>query len=184
MDNSSVLNQTVTKHSISSHNCAVIIPPTLHGAAIAHEQNKNERKLKMKEKTKLQRCNHLFQILTAIWFTIVLVVGLTYEMCKSRWKWHRSMGFYIETDTHKHKAQFLIDNHHAVLLFEPEYHHGLYTTVCVINNGPFEAAGICFDKHEFQAFNRSHDPRPKTWLKMPTSEVLKLQPLVEDSLER
>lgn len=64
------------------------------------------------------------------------------------------MGYYIETDSHRNKAQFLVDN------------------------GPFEAAGIAFSQRELDAFNRPSDPRPKTWLKVPTKEVLKLQPHV------
>lgn len=38
--------------------------------------------------------------------------------------------------------------------------------VCVVNNSIFEAAAFCYDADEFEAFGRSDDYRPKTWLIM------------------
>lgn len=35
--------------------------------------------------------------------------------------------------------------------------------VCVVDNGPFEAAAYCYDKREFEEFKQS-DSRPKQWL--------------------
>lgn len=36
--------------------------------------------------------------------------------------------------------------------------------VCVVNNGPFEAAAYCNSANEFAAFNDAGDYRPKIWL--------------------
>jgi hypothetical protein len=35
--------------------------------------------------------------------------------------------------------------------------------VCLVDNGAFSAAGICFDRHELARFSNVADPRPKLW---------------------
>lgn len=35
--------------------------------------------------------------------------------------------------------------------------------ICLMNNGPFTAASVCYSEDEMQAFNRPDDLRPKTW---------------------
>ena len=35
--------------------------------------------------------------------------------------------------------------------------------VCLVDNGPFYAAGIAYDDRELQAFNHDDDPRAKIW---------------------
>jgi len=35
--------------------------------------------------------------------------------------------------------------------------------ICVINNGPFAAAGYCYDEQEFEEFNDPSDNRLKKW---------------------
>lgn len=35
--------------------------------------------------------------------------------------------------------------------------------VCLVNNGPFTAAGIAYDEQEIQAFTVPSDSRPKQW---------------------
>ena len=39
--------------------------------------------------------------------------------------------------------------------------------VCIVNNGPFTAAGVCFDELEYAAFNSPDDYRPKSWYYLP-----------------
>lgn len=38
--------------------------------------------------------------------------------------------------------------------------------ICVVDNGPFEAAGWAFSNLELRRFCRMDDPRPRTYLKM------------------
>jgi hypothetical protein len=52
--------------------------------------------------------------------------------------------------------------------------------VCLVDNGPFTAAGICFEEREFEAFSRADDPRPKLWFRAKTEDLLK----VSDELEK
>jgi hypothetical protein len=35
--------------------------------------------------------------------------------------------------------------------------------VCLVDNGPFTAAGVCFDEVELRNFNRTDDNRYKEW---------------------
>jgi len=44
--------------------------------------------------------------------------------------------------------------------------------VCVVNNGPFDAAAYAYSEGEMEAFNDSGDYRPKTWLIYPHAEKL------------
>ena len=114
------------------------------------------------------------------------------------------MGFYIETPGPKHKADYLLTHHEARLLFEPEFHHGVYTTVVVVDNGQFEAAGVVYDEAEFKRVSepdgdaqvqvlggpvalaqflvKSLGQRPCIWLKVPTDAVKKLCPQVAQYL--
>jgi hypothetical protein len=43
--------------------------------------------------------------------------------------------------------------------------------VCVVDNGPFEAAGYAYSFAEFQAFRR-FDGRPRKWLTHPQAQTL------------
>lgn len=74
------------------------------------------------------------------------------------------MGFYINPKDGRSKEQWLLDhgrgiNHDTVRSFD-------FTTdelpVCLVDNGPFTAAGIAFDPRERDAFLHP-DPRPKQW---------------------
>ncbi len=89
------------------------------------------------------------------------------------------MGYYIETEEPKDVA--LIVKHHAKALTKPVYLSGDNTTICVIDNGPFMAAGIYYNEKEFRAFAQP-DNRPRTWLSLPTEKVLQLCPYVKDVL--
>jgi hypothetical protein len=91
------------------------------------------------------------------------------------------MGFYIETPMDKGKADFLIQNHRAQEIHPPIVANGEMIPVCVVDNGPFEAAGIAFDRGEVDVF-LGGSPRPKRWLLMPLEEILKLCPKVGEYL--
>lgn len=90
------------------------------------------------------------------------------------------MGWYIETNTAKNKAGWIVNNMHGKVQTNPHYTDGDYFTVCVVDNGPFEAAGVCFSELEFQAFSDIDDLRPKVYLTVPREEVYKKVPYLKD----
>lgn len=96
------------------------------------------------------------------------------------------MGYYIETPSSKHKVEYLCINHHALLIDshtagdiarQPD---GDIAAICVVDNGPFEAAAILVDYREFKAFDNPHDGRPKTWLALNKSTVFQLTKYPQD----
>ena len=96
------------------------------------------------------------------------------------------MGYYIQTPNNQNKAEQLVRLHNAQrILGQPETFDPPKDKVliCVVQNGPFDAAGICFDSREFDEFTRSSDDRPKTWLLMNKEQVLYLNPNVKKLLE-
>ncbi len=93
------------------------------------------------------------------------------------------MGYYIETNSPKGKAKWLVDNAKAVRTAEPVAGTAELIPVCVVDNGMFEAAAIAFDSEELSCFNNPTDYRPKTWLSVPRAEVLRLCPHVEPALK-
>jgi hypothetical protein len=98
------------------------------------------------------------------------------------------MGYYIETDKPLNKAQILLDSIPSArevtrnkLDFDVT---GRTVIVCVVNNGPFDAAAICYSLNELRAFNEPTDYRPKRWLVIPRDEVVKLNRSVADKLPK
>jgi hypothetical protein len=86
------------------------------------------------------------------------------------------MGKYIEVPILKKKAEYLIALHKAETMFDPEYLGGDKVAICVVDNGPFEAAAIAVTPEEFDRFNNPADERPKYWLKMDRKEAIRLCP--------
>lgn len=83
------------------------------------------------------------------------------------------MGLYLETGTNFGKVQELVDGLDAEVIsqpvtFDPPEDKVL---VCVVQNPFFEAAGVCPDKREFQAFSEP-DGRPRTWLLIDRAAVI------------
>jgi hypothetical protein len=76
------------------------------------------------------------------------------------------MGLYLEVDSKgqhlgtKGKADKLIGDG-AVEQVHPHYEAFV---VCVIDNGPFEAAGFCYSRQEFMNFLQGVGRRPARWL--------------------
>lgn len=58
---------------------------------------------------------------------------------------------------------------------------GVY--VCLVDNGPFTAAGICYNEAEFDAFNAPGDSRPMTWYVVMRGDIIDVCPQVEEKLE-
>lgn len=91
------------------------------------------------------------------------------------------MGYYIEVPNVKGKAQQVIDIHGAELLeraplslsdIPPDK-----AVICVVDNGPFEAAGFCYNEKELQDFvapDYFQPQRPRQWLLMDRSKACKL----------
>lgn len=79
------------------------------------------------------------------------------------------MGYYIQGPTHG-KAQYIIEEHGATIITVQEAWNLInepdIAIICVLQNGPFDAAAFCYDADEFEAFNEPTDFRCKTWLKM------------------
>lgn len=109
------------------------------------------------------------------------------------------MGYYINPDNEpKGKVQKLVDLYDAVILpLQPEMFRDVprdKALICVVDNGLFEAAGLCYCEKEFEVFrapdtlNRgSRDEggvtfidlnptrqRPRTWLVMEKQLAYKL----------
>jgi len=92
------------------------------------------------------------------------------------------MGFYIEVEQPTKKAQQLCRigaEVRSLPSFPPPQGKVL---ICVLENGFFDAAGICYDQKEFNDFNDPKDTRPKTWLHMDRAQVIALEPRVEEHL--
>jgi hypothetical protein len=53
-----------------------------------------------------------------------------------------------------------------------------YRPVCLVDNGPFTAAGICYDDRELDAFKRPDDWRPKQWFMVPINKLLEICPAI------
>lgn len=86
------------------------------------------------------------------------------------------MGYYIDVNSNgvrlpaRNKADYLITDGGVELKgssikFQPNL-------VCVIENGPFDAAGFCYNQEEFEVFNYSKDFRPKRWIVYPKAAEL------------
>lgn len=53
--------------------------------------------------------------------------------------------------------------------------------VCLVDNGAFTAAGVCYDEDEMRAFDGARDMRPKRWFTVPKHL---LYDVVGENLER
>jgi hypothetical protein len=81
------------------------------------------------------------------------------------------MGYYINPpDGRRHeKGQWLIEECGAAKISQEEalnilgFEDNDKGVVCVVDNGPFEAAAFCYDLGEFEAFTYITDCRKKQW---------------------
>lgn len=97
------------------------------------------------------------------------------------------MGYYIQTKENLHKADQLLcaypeikDVTGTTFSFDAS---GATVLVCVVENGFFDAAVVCYCGEEYKEFKRN-DGRPKRWLVLPRALAIKLCPLVVDLLPR
>ena len=80
------------------------------------------------------------------------------------------MGYYIETPYPTGKAQQLASLHGAVAVMRPKTYADIppdKRLICVVNNGLFDAAALCYSEGEFKEFAAcAGDSRPRTWMLM------------------
>jgi hypothetical protein len=54
--------------------------------------------------------------------------------------------------------------------------------VCLMDNGPFTAASICYDRNEIDAFNQPGDYRLKRWFMVPAVKLAEVCPQVASKI--
>lgn len=92
------------------------------------------------------------------------------------------MAKYVQAPVNTGKAQWIKDNvpgtHEidwCVTLADVEgLHAENAVTVCVVENGMFDAAAVCDNQYELDAFNAPTDYRPRTWLSVPRAGIAPL----------
>ena len=89
------------------------------------------------------------------------------------------MGYYINTGHNIGKAEWLIANEGALeLSFVPaslsELPPEMEGLICVVNNGPFEAAAFVYSDRELESFTDPTDYRDKRWLVLPLERAKEL----------
>lgn len=88
------------------------------------------------------------------------------------------MGYYIQTPSSRGKADQIIEMYGADEITREEAKEfvkdGTFGVVCVVQNGPFDAAGYCFNEREWTEFADPGDHRPKRWLIMDKAEAERL----------
>jgi hypothetical protein len=84
------------------------------------------------------------------------------------------MGYYIQVPENEGKAQQLVGLHGATILpMRPEAFEDVpegQALICVVDNGAFEAAALCYSREEFIEFTSpdvtTGHQRPRTWVLM------------------
>lgn len=96
------------------------------------------------------------------------------------------MGHYIQGPA-KGKVPFICSNYGARVISISEAFDvildGKEACICVVDNGPFEAAGLLYDTKEFSAFMNPTDSRPKQFLAMNKQKAYELARYVEITQE-
>jgi len=92
------------------------------------------------------------------------------------------MGLYIEPEGNK--LEWLQKNSelmHPTTYVPIEYDFSSTpkdkVVVCLVDNHIFQAAGVAFNKKEFDAFNLPGDDRPKTWFLVDREKARAIAPL-------
>lgn len=86
------------------------------------------------------------------------------------------MGYYIEVPDNKGKAQQIIKLYGGRIVDRVPSFEDIAPDegiICVVDNGPFEAAGFCYNQNELCDFAR-RDGRPKVWVIMNRNKACEL----------
>ena len=89
-------------------------------------------------------------------------------------EWLLSQGIEVTDPTWEALANFVG--------VQPPDDSGVY--VCLVDNGPFRAAGICYSEAEFDAFRMpdAGAQRPRTWYVVPRNKIIEVCPEVGEVL--
>lgn len=86
------------------------------------------------------------------------------------------MGYYIETDRTQHRAGWLVRYWDGQIITKPKSFSEIpadKALIVVVQNGYFDAAGLCYSESEFEAFTDPTDPRPITYVLLDKELVYK-----------
>jgi hypothetical protein len=87
------------------------------------------------------------------------------------------MGYYIQTTQPKNKADAIMKDLAGIEITVDEaaffIKEQMGAIICVVDNGPFEAAAYCYNLNEFRVFTDPNDDRPKKWLLVENEERVK-----------
>ncbi len=92
------------------------------------------------------------------------------------------MGYYIEVPRNKGKAQQIVELYGGQIVFRPPSFEDITpdeAIICVVDNGPFEAAAFAFNQDELHVFTHM-DGRPRTWVIMNRQKACELTGYEED----
>ena len=81
------------------------------------------------------------------------------------------MGAYINP-VNQTKEEWLRDNGTRTNVPQSFDEKPDHLPVCLVDNGPFTAAGIAFDQRELEAFTYPGDHRLKTWFWVETKKLM------------
>lgn len=92
------------------------------------------------------------------------------------------MGFYIEVPSATNKAGQLMKLYGADNIGLPPKKLSDIpknkVLICVVQNGLFDAAGICYSEDELNEFKETRTGRKRTWLTMDVEKVAELKPAI------
>lgn len=92
------------------------------------------------------------------------------------------MGYYIEVPKNKDKAQQIVELYGGRIVFSPPLFEDIApdeAIICVVDNGPYEAAGFCYNQAELYAFTHM-DGRRRVWVIMGRQKACELTGYEED----
>jgi len=97
------------------------------------------------------------------------------------------MGFYIQTEHDKGKAEQITALYDGMIVPQPDNFQKVPASmalIVVVDNGPFEAAGLCYSEEEFAAFTDPGDRRSKKFVLIDWDKACELTRLPEKLRKR